>query len=111
MQSPPGQRSHPTHTLISSGPEAQPYALTVESPNERDDTNSRIARAASSMSHRYAASFDSGCIQRLAGLEDFVATEGIAKGLPGEEIDVTTEYLTKLCNHVHPLVKAPLRVF
>jgi len=29
--------------------------------------------------HRYAASFDSGCIQRLAGPEGFVPTVGIAE--------------------------------
>ena len=37
-------------------------------------------------------------------------TEGIAKGLAREEVDLTTEYLTKLNNHIHPIVKAPLRI-
>lgn len=36
--------------------------------------------------------------------------EGITQGLDREEVHIAAEYLTKLGNHVHPIVQTPLSI-
>src|SRR5512139_1645749 len=79
-------------------------------PNSADEINSWTARAASSMSQRYAESRSSGGMNHLFRPKNRVAAERIPYSVRFDQIDIPSKKCRQLLLHIHQIEKAPTGV-